>query len=488
MKKLTELEFNNTYAKLPSEFYQKINPTPFKNPTLISFSEPASRLIEIDPEQSASDEFIEYISGKKLIPGSEPIAMKYTGYQFGVYKPDLGDGRAILLGEVSNSKHEKWDLHLKGSGRTKYSRQFDGRAVLRSTIREYLCSEAMHGLGIRTTRALCIIGSDEPVQREKTETAAMLLRLSKSHVRFGTFEALYHSGQKQHFMILADYVIENNFPHLITEKDKYQLLTYEIAEKSASLVAKWQAYGFTHGVLNTDNMSVIGVTIDYGPYGFIEEYNPGFTPNHSDHFGRYSFENQPAIVFWNLKKLLSCFKNLVDDQGLSQCLDHFKDTYKQMYLDIMRKKLGFIHPQPSDSSFINKTLNMLKEYSVDYTTFFRTISDYKTHGINQETFLGKLTENGSFNNWIEEYDKRIRIESNIDIERQESMKRYNPKYILRNYLAEAAIRKAEDESDFSEINRLHELLKTPFTEKPGMNEFAKQSPARAKNLVISCSS
>src|SRR5687767_3805903 len=240
------------------------------------------------------------LTGAKPLPGSEPLAMLYAGHQFGAYVPQLGDGRAILLGEVRNGRGERWDLHLKGCGRTPYSRMGDGRAVLRSTIREYLCGEAMHGLGIPTTRALCIIGTDLRVQRETVEPGALLVRMAPSHVRFGSFEVFYYRGQHEHLRTLADYVIADHYPHLAEEKDKYARFLREVSVRTARLIAQWQAVGWAHGVMNTDNMSVLGITLDYGPYGFMDAYDPGFIPNHSDDYGRYSFHAQPAIAQWNV--------------------------------------------------------------------------------------------------------------------------------------------------------------------------------------------
>ncbi len=341
MRKLDELSFDNTYTRLPEDFYERVNPTPFGNPRLVSFNPDAAALIGLDPEEANKPEFLDYFSGKKLLPGSEPIAMYYTGHQFGVYNPDIGDGRAILLGEVRNSAGEKRDLHLKGAGRTRYARVFDGRSVLRSAVREYLCSEAMHGLGIPTTRALTIVGSDERVERETSERGAMMLRIAETHVRFGSFEAFYYTGRNDHVRLLADYVIENHFPHLIEGDDKYAAFLKDVTERTAKLMALWQASGFTHGVMNTDNMSILGLTIDYGPFGFMEEYEPDYVPNHSDHFGRYSYSNQPPIALWNLRKLAQSLSPLVASDKSEEILSGYKECYKDSYLQIMRKKLGF---------------------------------------------------------------------------------------------------------------------------------------------------
>ena len=338
MKKITGLNFENTYRELPEYFYHLVNPMPFKNPHLVCFNPDAGKLIDLDPEEAKTTEFIQYFSGNDLIPGSDPIAMYYTGHQFGVYNPDIGDGRAILLGQVKNTKGQSWDLHLKGSGRTNYSRVFDGRAVLRSCIREYLCSEAMHGLGIPTTRALCIIGSDEKVERETTEMGAMMVRMAPTHVRFGSFEAFHYTDRPEYVKLLTDYVLEHDFPEFVESDDRYHLFFSEVVRRTAELIAQWQAAGFTHGVMNTDNMSITGLTIDYGPYGFMEEFNPEYIPNHSDNFGRYSYQNQPSIAHWNLQKLAFSLSSILPEANSKQSLEEFRNVYANKFVEIMSKK------------------------------------------------------------------------------------------------------------------------------------------------------
>ncbi|HMZ56797.1 MAG TPA: YdiU family protein, partial [Nitrospira sp.] len=298
---LETLRFDNRYARLPEAFYAKVNPTPFSSaPFLISANRVAMELLDLDPREATRSEFAGVFGGSLLVPGMEPLAMLYSGHQFGVYVPQLGDGRAILLGEVLNERGERWDLHLKGAGMTPFSRDGDGRSVLRSAIREYLCCEAMHGLGIPTTRALCLVGSDEKVYREQVETGATIVRMAPSHVRFGSFEIFYYRKQHEHLQRLADHVIESYFPHLASTADKYLRFFAEVAERTAALIAQWQAVGWSHGVLNTDNMSILGLTLDYGPYGFMDDYDPGFICNHSDYNGRYAFNQQPYIGLWNL--------------------------------------------------------------------------------------------------------------------------------------------------------------------------------------------
>lgn len=486
MKRITELDFDNTYSRLPGDFYDAVRPTPLENPRLVSFNADAAELIDLDTGEVNNPELALYLSGGKAIPGSYPLAMYYTGHQFGVYNPDIGDGRAILLGEVRNARGGKWDLHLKGAGRTKYARVFDGRAVLRSVIREYLCGEAMHGLGIPTTRALSIVGSDEKVERETTERGAMLLRMAETHVRFGSFEGFHYTGRGESVKLLADYVIENNFPHLVHESDKHASFLSEVVDRTAKLLALWQAYGFTHGVMNTDNMSITGLTLDYGPFGFLEEYSPEYIPNHSDHFGRYSFGNQPGVAFWNLQMLATALGSLVPRELSQEIVFGFRGLYGKYYLEIMKQKLGLLKEDAGDAALIKGLLAILEETKADYTNFMRRLGDFPAESKSENVHT--VEEYPAFKEWAAAYKRRLASEGTADVERKEAMDSVNPKYILRNYLAERAIRKAEDESDYSEMERIRVLLKNPFSEQPGWGEYSKPAPPSERGLVISCSS
>ncbi|MDQ2694406.1 MAG: YdiU family protein, partial [Pseudomonadota bacterium] len=298
MRTLEQLRFVNRYATLPETFFRRVRPSPEGEPQRVSFNPAAAELLDLDPAEAGRDDFARCFAGWRLPPGAEPIAAVYAGHQFGVYVPQLGDGRAILLGEVENAAGGSWDVQLKGAGPTPYCRGFDGRAVLRSTIREYLCSEAMHGLGIPTTRALCIVGTNAPVHRETVEPGAVLTRLAQSHVRFGTFEYFSHSGRHDDLARLADFVIRHHYPALADQPpaQRYAGLFAEVVTRTAQLLAHWQAMGFAHGVMNTDNMSILGLTLDYGPYGFMDAFDIGFVPNHTDVQGRYAFDRQPHVA------------------------------------------------------------------------------------------------------------------------------------------------------------------------------------------------
>ncbi|MEJ7616870.1 MAG: YdiU family protein, partial [Pyrinomonadaceae bacterium] len=343
MHQLENLRFDNTFAQLPEFFHQRVRPTALSAPYLVSFNSSAAALIGLDPAEARRPEFVQYFCGNQLLPGSDPIAAIYAGHQFGTYVSQLGDGRAISLGEVIDDTGEfinRWDVQLKGAGPTPFSRMGDGRAVLRSTIREYLCGEAMHALGIPTTRALCIVGSDEPVYRETIETAAVLTRLAPTQVRFGSFELFYYRRQYERVRELADYVIRFHYPHLVEVKDTYLQFLRQVVRRTAQLIARWQAVGFAHGVMNTDNMSITGLTMDYGPFGFLDEYDAEFICNHSDYGGRYAFGQQPGVALWNLSRFAQTLVPLVTADEATAALNEYQLLFTEQYVELMRGKMG----------------------------------------------------------------------------------------------------------------------------------------------------
>jgi uncharacterized protein YdiU (UPF0061 family) len=490
LRRLDELVFDNTYARLPEAFHERVLPTPFQEPAyLVHANGEVAALLDLDPTELARPEFVEYCSGTRLLAGSEPIAMRYAGHQFGVYVGQLGDGRAILLGEVRNQAGEKWDLHLKGAGLTPFSRDGDGRSVLRSTIREYLCGEAMHGLGIPTTRALCIIGSDAKVRRETIETGAMLVRLAQTHVRFGSFEVFYYRRQYEHLARLADYVIEQLFPHLVGIANRYVQMFMEAVTSTARLMAQWQAVGFAHGVMNTDNMSILGITLDYGPYGFMDDYDPGFICNHSDHHGRYAFNQQPYIGLWNLSCLAQVLLPLASYEPLKAALDTYQATFDAYYLDLMREKLGLREIHAEDNALVTDVLSLLQGSRVDYTNFFRALGSFEMGpGATNEPLREFFLDRAAFDAWAARYRERLRAEGREDAERKARMNRVNPKYVLRNYLAQQAIALAIEKKDYSEIDRLLALLRDPYAEQPEMEKYAAPPPNWGKHIAVSCSS
>ncbi len=489
MRKLEQLDFDNTFARLPDIFHSRLHPTPLPEPYLVSFNTNAAPLIGLDSSETQRADFAEYFIGNRLLPGCEPLAMLYAGHQFGHYVPQLGDGRAVLLGEIKNGAGEYWDVQLKGAGRTPYSRNGDGRAVLRSSIREYLCSEAMHGLGIPTTRALCIVGSDHRVYRETVETAAVVTRIAPSHVRFGSFEVFFYRGQIQPLAMLADYVIARHFPHLIDAPDKYPRFFNEVVTRTATLMAQWQAVGFSHGVMNTDNMSILGLTFDYGPFGFMENYDPGYICNHSDPAGRYAYNQQPQIGLWNLACLAQALTPIISKEDAETALKNYAPTYAERYTALMGQKLGLTQTSKDDASLINTLLDMMHTSHADYTNLFRGLSHFKSApGEKNAALRDQFIDRTAFDTWSESYRARLQREQGSDEERKIRMDKVNPKYILRNHLAQTAIDKAEQGRDFSEVDRLLALLQNPFNEQPEMEDYAAIPPEWARHITVSCSS
>jgi serine/tyrosine/threonine adenylyltransferase len=478
------LTFDNRYARLPPAFYRKLSPTPLAAPYLVSVSGAAAALLDLDPDAVRSEGFLEVLAGNRVPEGAEPLSMLYAGHQFGVFVPQLGDGRAILLGEIVNSRRERWTLQLKGAGETPFSRTADGRAVLRSTIREYLCSEAMHALGIPTTRALGIAGADQPVYRETPETAAVLMRLAPSHVRFGSFEVFYAREQHEHLKQLADHVIEEHFPDFAGAPDRYEKFLIEVIERTARLIAQWQAVGFCHGVMNTDNMSILGLTLDYGPFGFMEAFDPNHICNHSDEQGRYAYANQPYIGLWNCSRLAQALTPLIDAEPCNAALARYEGAFIDTHLALMRAKLGLARAHDGDRELINDLLELMARQKLDWTIFFRALSGFGTDAAARDLAIDRA----EFDAWGERYTQRLQAEQSDNAARRARMNRVNPKYVLRNHLAQAAIEQAEKRRDFSEIDRLHALLQRPFDEQPACEAYAAPPPDWAKDIHVSCSS
>ena len=489
MRKITKLRFENAYAELPSGFYQKKDPVPFESPHMVAFNETLAEELGIDPGEKLNPLVAEYLCGKRPIPGADPLAMYYAGWQFGVYNPHLGDGRALLLGQIIDGRNRRWDLHLKGCGASRFSRGFDGRATLRSSIREYLGSEALHHLGIPSTRALCVVGGKEKIERETTEPAAMMLRVAQTHVRFGSFEGFYHRGEHKSVQTLADYVIARHYPEIPSgTKEGYGLFLLETAEKTAITVAKWQAFGFTHGVMNTDNMSITGLTIDYGPYGFFEKFERDYVPNHSDHFGRYSYANQPAIGRWNLEKFARCLEGLVDEEEIARAAEAYNAAFSRAYRRLMLRKFGFAKEKRESLRFVEKTLGMLAESEADYHIFLRSLSDVSRDGSFEENpWLAEFcAASEKWRRWVSEYAGELRENSLPDRERKKLMDSVNPRYVLRNHIMETAIRDAVSRGDYSEIGKVKKVFENPFSEQPEHANYAAPSPEWAKGLVVSC--
>ncbi|EEF48836.1 protein adenylyltransferase SelO [Ricinus communis] len=501
-----------------------------ENPQLVAWSESVAVLLDLDLKEFERPDFALKFSGASTLVGSLPYAQCYGGHQFGMWAGQLGDGRAITLGEILNSKSERWELQLKGAGKTPYSRFADGLAVLRSSIREFLCSEAMHHLGIPTTRALCLVTTGKYVTRDmfydgnpKEEPGAIVCRVAQSFLRFGSFQ-IHASRGKEDFGIvraLADYAIRHHFPHIdnMTKSEslsfsmgaeddsivdltsnKYAAWTVEVAERTASLIASWQGVGFTHGVLNTDNMSILGLTIDYGPFGFLDAFDPSYTPNTTDLPGRrYCFANQPDIGLWNIAQFTATLSEaqLINDKEANYAMERYGNKFMDEYQAIMTRKLGL---PKYNKQLISKLLNNMAVDKVDYTNFFRLLSNIKADpNIPEEELLVPLKaalldigkeRKEAWISWVQSYVQELAASDISDDERKAQMDAVNPKYILRNYLCQTAIDAAE-QGDMGEVRRLLKLMERPFDEQPGMEKYARLPPAWAYRpgvCMLSCSS
>jgi uncharacterized protein YdiU (UPF0061 family) len=480
--------FDNSYARLPGAFYTALAPTPLPDPYLVAASGPAAGLLGMDVAALHSQTVIEIFAGNRGIAGASPLAAVYSGHQFGVWAGQLGDGRAILLGEVHHAG-ARWEVQLKGAGKTPYSRMGDGRAVLRSSIREFLCSEAMFALGVPTTRALCVVGSDYPVIRESIETAAVATRLAPSFLRFGSFEHWYYRERIDELRRLADYALAEFFPGLSAAGNVYAQLLAEVTRRTAELVAHWQAIGFCHGVLNTDNMSLLGLTLDYGPFGFMESFDPRYICNHSDDAGRYAYQMQPRIAHWNLFALAQALLPLIGSMDLAkEALAPFQVTFETALAARMRAKLGLVEHQAGDDALIGRLFELLGANAPDFTIFFRRLAWLSSIDADSDEAVRDLfVDRAGFDAWAEQYRARLRAENSDDAIRRLAMCAVNPKYILRNYLAEVGIRQAQ-QHDFSEVERLLGVLQRPFDEQPEHEAYAALPPDWATHLELSCSS
>ncbi len=475
---LSNIEIDRDFLSLPKIFYHEVNPTPLNEPHLIHFNSDLAKKLGLDLEKHTNEEIVKFVNGQ-MVDGIRPFAMCYAGHQFGFFVDRLGDGRAINLG-VLNNQH----LQLKGSGITRYSRDGDGRAVLRSSIREYLISEAMHGLGIPTTRALAIIGSNHRVYRESWESGAIVLRVSPSWIRFGTFEYFAHQKRYKELEMLMDYTIKESFPHLVGKEDAYIKMYEEVVYITAKLIAEWMAVGFNHGVMNTDNMSIAGLSIDYGPFAFLDSYNPNYICNHTDIEGRYSFKNQIQIGMWNLAALREALAPLISIDKMQEKLEQYPNIFNQHHLRLMRSKFGFDSEEEGDSELIEWFLNLLEQSEVDYTYIFRTLCNYNG---DRKEIVEQFILKEPINIWLDRYDKRVERESLRQKDRSKKMKMINPKYILKNYMLQEVIDLAK-RRDFSLINDLMTLAKRPFDEHLEFERYAKPTPKGFRGLKLSCSS
>lgn len=473
--------------RLPPEFYTVMNPERVGTaPRLIHASEPAAALLDMTSAAFRHPAFASVFAGHHRVGDFEPLATVYSGHQFGTYVPRLGDGRALLIAEVRNHARELWAVQLKGAGHTPYSRSGDGRAVMRSSLREYLCSEHMAALGIPTTRALSVVATGETVYRETPEPGAVVTRLAPSFVRFGQFEYFHHSGRPDLVRVLADHVIGEHFSDIAGTEERYALWFREVVQRTAHLMAAWQAFGFAHGVMNTDNMSILGLTIDYGPFGFLDAFEPGFICNHSDHTGRYAFEQQPGIALWNLQALAVALSTLVETDKLKEALSSFAATFIERFTALLHRKLGFADFTPQTADMAEELLKIMVHSAADYTLTFRLLSQTDTpEGREAWLALFSLSQRPEAATWLERYFITPLLPAS---ERRAAMDAINPKYVLRNWIAETVIRAVEDRNDLTVLERVMRVLQDPFGEHPADVEFAAPPPEPLRHLSVSCSS
>ena len=508
--------------------YSRVTPVQTGQPELVAYSREVAQMLDLTEEACDSDQFARVFSGNEVLPAMDPYAMCYGGHQFGNWAGQLGDGRAINLGETVNGRGEHWLLQLKGAGPTQYSRTADGLAVLRSSVREFLCSEAMHHLGVPTTRALSLLLTGDQVVRDmfydghpREEPGAVVCRVAPSFTRFGSFEILAARQDLGLLRQLLDYTIRTDFPHLLApdqqpDADTYVLWFDEVCRSTAKLIVHWMRVGFVHGVMNTDNLSILGLTIDYGPYGWLEDYDPDWTPNTTDAEGRrYRFGQQAQVAQWNLAQLARAIAPIVPEvEPLQEALMRYSSLYNDGYNAMMANKLGLPSlKEPDDGAgdaeLIKDLLEVLQLRETDMTLFFRALADvsmsnpaakaeltdaellapfesayYQSDSLTEEQRRQTLS-------WMHHYTERLRRDGMPDTERRQQMNAVNPKYVLRNYLAQLAIDKSE-EGDHSLVNELLDVLRQPYDEQPGKEAFAEKRPewarSRAGCSMLSCSS
>lgn len=485
--------------------FSKSIPTPLKGPLRLAAvsKDVIEGILDLDMVVTQSEDFLRFVSGDRLFPGSEPLAHRYGGHQFGYWAGQLGDGRAHFLGQYSNRRGEIWELQLKGSGKTPYSRSGDGRAVIRSSVREFLCSEAMHFLGVPTSRAASLTVSEEPVVRDqfyngnvKTERGAVVLRLAKSWFRIGSLEILAQSGEIDLLRKLLNFIIDQHFSYISSsDPEKYLVFYSTVVNETAHLIAQWMSVGFAHGVCNTDNFSLLSITIDYGPFGFMESYDPNFVPSTSDDEGRYSIGAQAQVGLFNLEKLLVALRPVLTQNQQKQAqiiLKGYADLYQMRIHQLFKAKLGLLREDEDDSYLIAFLLKMMEDTRSDFTMTFRQLSEvsaeqFRNMNFTQMWALDDLSSHKLFSDWLNMYLLRLsRQQNDTDLDRQQRMKNVNPRYVLRNWMAESAIRKAEM-NDFSEVELLHHILSSPFVTQETAEEagYAARPPWWAERLKSS---
>jgi uncharacterized protein YdiU (UPF0061 family) len=469
--------FDNSYQNLPQDFFERINPVPVKDPQLIIFNNDLGRSLGID-QKINKKELANIFSGNEILKGSSPIALAYAGHQFGNFVNQLGDGRAVLLGEVSTPNQERFDMQLKGSGQTRFSRQGDGRSPLGPVIREYVVSEAMNALGIPSTRSLAAVTTGEKVFREVILPGGILTRIAKSHIRVGTFEYFATQKNTENLKTLADYTIKRHFLSLKDVANPYLSLLEIVSERQIELISKWMGVGFIHGVMNTDNTSIVGETIDYGPCAFMDEYNPSTVFSSIDAQGRYAFGNQPLIAQWNMACFANSLLGLIDkdtEKATSKAqkvINNFPNKMSEAVMSVMCKKIGLDSTKTNSQEALTKLLRIMLDNKSDYTLTFRYLSEI-IKGKRDSSFKQQFLEHNQISNWLKEWKELIKDQDLAKKEIVLSMESSNPVFIPRNHLVERAIEAAVENNDFSEMKTLLTILSKPYEEQSKYGEYMK---------------
>jgi serine/tyrosine/threonine adenylyltransferase len=474
------IHFDNSYARLPDRFYARLDPTPVAAPKLVRVNAVLAEQLGIDPAELAAPDGVAVLSGNRVPPGAEPIALAYAGHQFGHFVPQLGDGRANLLGEVVGRDGIRRDIQLKGSGPTPFSRNGDGRAALGPVLREYLISEAMFALGVPTTRTLAAVTSGEPVRRETVLPGAVLTRVAASHIRVGTFQYFAARGDEEAVRLLADHAIARHYPDAATAPEPYRALLDAVVARQADLVARWLLIGFIHGVMNTDNCSIAGETIDYGPCAFMDAYDPGAVFSSIDHHGRYAYGNQPRIALWNLSRLAECLLPLLggNENAMKQALEAFAPRFQAAYFGGLRRKIGLLTGQEGDDNLTQDLLTLMAGDGADFTLTFRRLCDAAEGPAGDATVRELFKDGGAYDAWAERWRARLATETDPSA----AMRTVNPAFIPRNHMVESALAAAAERADFQPFEELLDVLSQPYVDNPALTRFA--TPPRHEERVM----
>ena len=475
------MKLSNSYIGLPEEFYQQINPTPVKNPSLLIFNDELANSLNIELTE---DDKLNFFSGNKIPKDSIPVALNYSGHQFGNFVHQLGDGRAILLGEVRN-KNESYDIQLKGSGQTKFSRQGDGRSALGPVLREYILSEAMYHLGIPTTRSLAAVATGEHVVRDSFEPGGILTRVAKSHLRVGTFEYFASRQQWEDLKLLADFAIQRHFPKIRETDNHYLELLKKVASNQSILIANWMSVGFIHGVMNTDNFTISGETIDYGPCAFLDEYHPGKVFSSIDQSGRYAYGNQPSISSWNLASLAGCLIAFIDKDSdkanelATEVLENYSIDTNQRILDLMCMKIGLDGSKKNNQEILRNLLKLMMDNESDFTITFRSLSDILLN--NSDNFLAQFHQKDEVSGWINNWKSALNLENKKVGEIILNLNNTNPIYIPRNHQVQKAIEESY-QGNFKVLEEMLDVLKNPFQENISLSHYS-EAPSEQQRVT-----